>query len=81
MGLTLPAGKRPKPVEVLDLARQGSLSASPAPSLRIGEVARRTGLPLRSIPFPHSSGVEGSRHSHMRELRIPSGAPMKPGRG
>lgn len=22
------------------------------------------------LPFPHSSGVQGSRHSHMRELRI-----------
>jgi hypothetical protein len=22
------------------------------------------------LPFPYSSGVEGSRHSHMRELRI-----------
>ena len=22
-----------------------------------------------SLPFPYSSGVEGSRHSHMRELR------------
>ena len=23
-----------------------------------------------SLPFPHSSGIERSRHSHMRELRI-----------
>jgi hypothetical protein len=23
-----------------------------------------------SLPFPYSSGVEGSRHSHMRELRV-----------
>ena len=23
-----------------------------------------------NLPFPHSSGVTGSRHSHMRELRI-----------
>jgi len=23
-----------------------------------------------TLPFPFSSGVEGSRHSHMRELRI-----------
>lgn len=22
------------------------------------------------LPFPHSSGIRGSRHSHMRELRI-----------
>lgn len=25
------------------------------------------------LPFPYSSGVEGSRHSHMRELRVQSG--------
>ncbi len=23
-----------------------------------------------SLPFPYSSGVNGSKHSHMRELRI-----------
>jgi hypothetical protein len=23
-----------------------------------------------SLPFPHSSGIRGSRHSHMRELRV-----------
>lgn len=23
-----------------------------------------------NLPFPYSSGVQGSRHSHMRELRI-----------
>lgn len=22
------------------------------------------------LPFPHSSGVEGSKHGHMRELRV-----------
>ncbi|MBX3661001.1 MAG: type II toxin-antitoxin system RelE/ParE family toxin [Burkholderiales bacterium] len=22
------------------------------------------------LPFPHSSGIQGSRHGHMRELRI-----------
>jgi hypothetical protein len=25
------------------------------------------------LPFPYSSAVEGSRHSHMRELRVQSG--------
>ena len=24
------------------------------------------------LPFPYSSGVEGSRHNHMRELRVQS---------
>ncbi len=25
------------------------------------------------LPFPHSSGIGGSRHAHMRELRVQSG--------
>ncbi|MBZ9937644.1 type II toxin-antitoxin system RelE/ParE family toxin [Mesorhizobium sp. BR1-1-16] len=25
------------------------------------------------LPFPHSSGIESSRHDHMRELRVQSG--------
>jgi hypothetical protein len=25
------------------------------------------------LPFPYSSGVNGSRHAHMRELRVQSG--------
>jgi len=25
------------------------------------------------LPFPHSSGINGSRHAHMRELRVQSG--------
>ncbi len=31
------------------------------------------------LPFPHSSGIEGSKHAHMRELRVQSGG--KPLRG
>lgn len=31
------------------------------------ELLRRLGPDL---PFPHSSGIKGSRHAHMRELRI-----------
>ncbi len=31
-----------------------------------------------TLPFPHSSGVSGSRHSHMRELRIQhAGRPIR----
>jgi hypothetical protein len=31
-----------------------------------------------SLPFPHSSGVHGSRHPHMRELRVRScGVPIR----
>jgi MerR family copper efflux transcriptional regulator len=39
------------------LARQGSLSANPAPSLRIGEVARRTGLPVKTIRYYCDQGL------------------------
>ena len=37
------------------------------------DVAASVGLLVENGPmlrFPHSSGVEGSRHGHMRELRI-----------
>ena len=27
-------------------------------------------------PFPHSSGIERSRHAHMRELRVQSGGDL-----
>ena len=40
------------------------------------EVAAVVGLLERRGPhlrFPHSSGIEGSRHGHMRELRIQVG--------
>jgi MerR family copper efflux transcriptional regulator len=39
------------------LARQGSQSADPAPSLRIGEVARRTGLPVKTIRYYCDEGL------------------------
>jgi DNA-binding transcriptional MerR regulator len=39
------------------LARQGSRSAEPAPSLRIGEVARRTGLSVKTIRFYCDEGL------------------------
>ncbi|HMP73532.1 MAG TPA: type II toxin-antitoxin system RelE/ParE family toxin [Kiritimatiellia bacterium] len=37
------------------------------------EIAATVGLLAEkgpSLPFPYSSGVEGSKHNHMRELRI-----------
>ena len=39
------------------MARQAILSASPAPSLRIGEVARRTGLPVKTIRYYCEEGL------------------------
>ncbi|WP_322775504.1 MerR family transcriptional regulator [Synechococcus sp. CBW1107] len=39
------------------MARQGSLSSSPALSLRIGEVARRTGLPVKTIRYYCDEGL------------------------
>ena len=44
-------------MESLALARQGSRSADPAPSLRIGEVARRTGLPVKTIRYYCDEGL------------------------
>jgi hypothetical protein len=45
-----------------------SLSAEEQESVRASVNLLREFGP--ALPFPHSSGVEGSRHSHMRELRI-----------
>jgi len=39
------------------LARQGPRSSDPAPSLRIGEVARRTGLPVKTIRYYCDEGL------------------------
>ena len=39
------------------MARQGSVSAKPTPSLRIGEVARRTGLPVKTIRYYCDEGL------------------------
>jgi hypothetical protein len=36
----------------------------------IGEILMQRGPDL---PFPYSSGVEGSKHDHIRELRVQSG--------
>ena len=32
-----------------------------------------SGLARARLPFPDSSGINGSRHAHMRELRVQSG--------
>ena len=39
------------------MACQGSASAKSAPSLRIGEVARRTGLPVKTIRYYCDEGL------------------------
>ena len=46
----------------------GSLSEGEQDSMAI--VVTLLEVRGRGLPFPYSSGVEGSRHSHMRELRI-----------
>lgn len=44
------------------------LSPEEQDSVRDGvELLRQYGV---SLPFPYSSGVAGSRHGHMRELRV-----------
>ena len=47
----------------LSVAEQEDISA-------IAEILMERGPDL---PFPHSSGVAGSKHPHMRELRVQSG--------
>jgi DNA-binding transcriptional MerR regulator len=44
-------------MEVGFMARRGSLSPLPTPSLRIGEVARRTGLSVKTIRFYCDEGL------------------------
>jgi hypothetical protein len=45
---------------------------------RIAATIRLLGTRGPSLPFPFSSGVTGSRHSHMRELRVQSrGNPLR----
>ncbi len=39
------------------MASQGSVSAKPAANLRIGEVARRTGLPVKTIRYYCDEGL------------------------
>jgi MerR family copper efflux transcriptional regulator len=63
------------------LARQGSVSAKPAAGLRIGEVANRTGLPVKTIRYycdegllqPRARSEAGSRlfdEENLAELTI-----------
>ena len=45
---------------------------------RVAATVRLLGARGPSLPFPHSSGVKGSRHDHMRELRVQSrGNPLR----
>jgi len=63
--------------------RSVSMTAASAPSTRaISIVTARIPVTASAglleakgpqLPFPHSSGIEGSRHDHMRELRVQSG--------
>jgi hypothetical protein len=49
--------------DTLSEAQQNDVAASVT-------LLREQGPTLR---FPHSSGIEGSKHAHMRELRVQSG--------
>ena len=45
---------------------------------RIAATVKLLGARGPSLPFPYSSGVNGSRHEHMRELRVQSrGNPLR----
>ena len=49
--------------ESLTVAEQNDVTASVQLLMEYGP----------TLGFPHSSGIEGSKHSHMRELRVQSG--------
>lgn len=40
---------------------------------RVAATAHQLAARGPNLPFPHSSSVNGSRHPHMRELRVQSG--------
>jgi hypothetical protein len=40
---------------------------------RVAATAKLLAAQGPRLPFPHSSGIKGSRHAHMRELRVQSG--------
>jgi hypothetical protein len=40
---------------------------------RIAAVVKLLAAQGPALPFPYSSGISGSRHDHMRELRVQSG--------
>jgi hypothetical protein len=49
-----------------------------AEQVKVGAVVRLLEAFGPDLPFPISSGVKGSRHSHMRELRIQArGSPLR----
>jgi hypothetical protein len=46
------------------------VNLTPEEKVSVGRVVELLIEAGPTLPFPHSSGVESSRHSHMRELRI-----------
>jgi hypothetical protein len=45
---------------------------------RVTAIVRQLEVRGPLLPFPYSSGVNGSRHEHMRELRVQSrGSPLR----
>lgn len=44
-----------------------------AAQIRIDAHVRKLEQRGPNLPFPYSSGINGSRHAHMRELRVQSG--------
>ncbi|HEX5230736.1 MAG TPA: type II toxin-antitoxin system RelE/ParE family toxin [Bradyrhizobium sp.] len=52
----------------------GGDTLTEAEQIRIDAHVRRLEQRGPNLPFPYSSGIHGSRHAHMRELRVQSGA-------
>ncbi len=54
------------------------VNLSPAQQDRIAATVKLLAAKGPDLPFPYSSGVNGSRHAHMRELRVQSrGNPLR----
>jgi hypothetical protein len=62
------------PVEYTDEFGDWWDTLTEAEQIRIDAHVRKLEQRGPNLPFPYSSGIHGSRHAHMRELRVQSGA-------
>lgn len=57
-------------VEYTDEFEAWWITLTEAEQISVDAVVRLLEMRGPHLPFPHSSGIKGSKHSHMRELRI-----------
>jgi len=61
------------PVEYTDEFGAWWHSLTDAEQISVDAYVRKLEQRGPNLPFPYSSGINGSRHAHMRELRVQSG--------